>query len=72
MKKIMEQVLNKLTDLKAEGDLLLDTSKSLKMSVHNQELSEYKVSSSQVLGLRLIKDDKVGIAYTESLDEESL
>jgi PmbA protein len=72
MKKMMEQVLNKLTDLKAEGDLLLDTSKSLKMSVQSQNLSEYKVSSSQVLGLRLIKDDRVGIAYTESLDEESL
>lgn len=51
---------------------MLTTSKSLKMSVQNYLLSDYKVSSTQMLGLRVIKDNKVGIAYTESLDDESI
>lgn len=72
MKKIMETVLNKITDHKASGDLILSTSKSLKLSAQDKNLSEYKVSSSQVLGLRLIKDGKVGISYTEALDDDSL
>jgi PmbA protein len=72
MKKIMEQVINEVTDLKAESDLMLSTSKSLKMSSQNGSISEYKVSSSQLLGIRLIKDGRVGTSYTESFDEESL
>lgn len=72
MKKIMEQVMNQVTDLKAEADLILDTSKSLKMSAQNGSISEYKVSSSQILGIRLIKNGQVGISYTEALDDDSL
>ena len=72
MKKIMEQVMNYVTDSKAEGDLILSTSKSLKMSAQNGSISEYKVSSSQILGVRIIKDGAVGISYTEALDSDSL
>lgn len=72
MKNIMERVISEVTDNKAEADLILTKSKSLKMSVQNYLLSDYKVSSSQILGIRLIKNNKVGISYTESLDEDSL
>lgn len=72
MKKIMEKVINQLTDHKAEADLIYSTSKALKMSAQNGNISEYKVSSSQVMGVRVIKDGRVGISYTESLDDESL
>lgn len=72
MKNVMEKILNQVTDLKAEADLIFSTSKSLKLSAQGEAISEYKVSSSQILGIRLIKDQKVGISYTESLDEESL
>jgi PmbA protein len=72
MKNLMEKIISEVTDHKAECDLILTTSKSMKLSAQNNSLSEYKVSSAQVLGIRLIKDDKVGISYTESLDEASL
>jgi PmbA protein len=72
MKKIMEQVMNDVTDLKGEADLILSNSKSLKMSAQNGSISEYKVSSSQMLGIRVIKNGKVGISYTEALDGDSL
>ncbi len=72
MKNLMEKVLNDVKKNHAEADLILNRSTSLKMSTQEASLSEYKVSSSQVLGLRLIKDGKVGLAYTESLDEDAL
>ncbi|MFP5384792.1 MAG: TldD/PmbA family protein [Bacteriovoracia bacterium] len=72
MKDLMEKVINKVTDFKAEADLIYSSSRSLKMSSQKGAISEYKVSSSQILGIRAIKDGKVGISYTESLDEDSL
>lgn len=72
MKNVMENVMNNITDKKGEADLILSTSKSLKMSAQNAEINEYKVSSSQILGVRVIKDGRVGISYTESFDPESL
>lgn len=72
MKKLMERVINELTDHKAEADLIYSTSKSLKLSAQKGAISEYKVSSSQILGVRAIKNGRVGIAYSEALDDESL
>ena len=72
MKNLMEKVMDGVTKQKAEGDLILSRFKSLKMSAQRGEINEYKVSSSQVLGVRVIKEGRVGIAYTEALDNESL
>lgn len=72
MSQIMEKVMENLKKHNAEGDLILSNSKSLKMSVHNGGINEYKVTGSQMMGIRVIKDDRVGISYTESLDQESL
>lgn len=72
MKNLMERVINELTDQKAEADLFFSTSKSLKMSAQKGNIAEYKVSSSQILGVRAIKDGRVGISYTEALDDESI
>ncbi len=53
-------------------DVLFSTGKSFSVSVQNAALDKYKVSSSSVIGLRVIKDQKVGISYSESLDDESM
>lgn len=72
MKNVLERVINELTDHKAEADLFYATSKSLKMSSQKGAISTYNVSSSQILGVRAIKDGRVGISYTESMDDESV
>lgn len=64
--------MNHVSDSKSDADLILSTSKSLKMSSQNGSISEYKVSSSQMLGIRVIKNGAVGISYTEALDNDSL
>src|SRR5690606_2983718 len=72
----MRQELNQVIDLiqkeGAQGDLIFSTAKSLKLSSQNGEISEYKVSISQVVGVRTIKEGRVGISYSESMDRESL
>jgi PmbA protein len=72
MKTLLEKVINQVIDHKAEADLILSSGKSLKMSAQKGAISTYNVSSTQILGVRLIKDGRVGLSYTESLDEESL
>ena len=64
--------MNKAVDAKVDADLIMSQSKSLKLSAQNGSISEYKVSSSQILGIRVIKNGAVGISYTEAMDEDSL
>jgi len=45
---------------------------SLSLKASKGELEEYKVSSSQIFGVRVIKDNKVGTAYSEASDDEAL
>ena len=72
MAEIAERVLQWVTDAGATGDLIISEGESLTLKARDGALEEHKVSSSQVFGVRVIKDDKAGIAYSEAADEESL
>lgn len=72
MRDLLEKTLEEVKKENAHGDIIFQSSKTLKLSAFGKDLTEYKVSGSQVLGLRLIKNNKVGLAYTESLDQDSL
>ncbi|MEC8820033.1 MAG: DNA gyrase modulator, partial [Pseudomonadota bacterium] len=58
-----QQVIDLVRAAGAMGDLIVDQGESLSLKASEGELEEYKVSSSQILGLRVIKDGKVGTAY---------
>ena len=72
IQKNAEMVLDKVLNKGAVGDLIIDESESLSLSARDGQLEEYKISSSQVFGLRVIKDNKVGTAYSEASDGEAL
>lgn len=72
MKPLLTRLLNKVADLGAEADIIANQDRAFSLKADKGELSEYKVTSSQQLGIRLIKDGRVGIAYSESLDEAAL
>lgn len=72
MRQWLEKTIEEVKKAGAEGDVILQSSKSLKLSAFGNELTEYKVSGAQVLGLRVIRNNKVGLSYTESLAEESI
>ena len=73
MKDVIEKVLNICDSKFLDGfDAILDTGKSLTISSAKGQVDKYVVSSSQVIGVRVIKDHKVGISYSEDFSDESL
>lgn len=77
MKKEFKNNLEKIIDYaKIQGadasDAILNTGSSFSISAQNNEIDKYKISGSSVIGIRVIKDNKVGLSYTESMDADSL
>lgn len=71
-RNIVEDVLKIAKAKGVAADCILNTNALLSLKSEDQELSEHKVSSSLVLGVRVIKDQRVGTSYSESWDKESL
>ena len=67
-----EQVLSLVTKAGAKGDLIVDQGNAISLKAREGQLEEHKVTSSRIFGLRVIKDDKVGTAYSEAADADSL
>lgn len=67
-----ENIFKQVTQAGASADLIIDQGQSLSLKAQKGELEEYKVSSSQVFGLRVIKDQRVGTAYSEAADTDAL
>lgn len=72
MNQLLTRLLDKVADLGAEADVIANQEKAFSLKADKGELGEYKVTSSQQIGIRLIKEGRVGIAYSESLDEPAL
>ncbi len=77
MKIDNNELLNNLVQLAQkkgadECDIILNRSKSLSLSAFDAAIDKYQVSSSQLVGIRVIKDKKVGLSSSESLDQHSV
>ncbi len=73
MKDVLEKALNICDSKFLDGfDVILDTGKSLSISSQKGAIDKYVVSSSHVMGVRIIKDDKIGISYSEDLSDDSI
>jgi PmbA protein len=72
IEKSVTEVMAQLKQAGAEGDLIIDEGQSLSLKARDGELEEHKVSSSQIFGLRVIRDGHVGTAYSEASDSEAL
>ena len=72
MNQLLARLLDQVADLGAEADVIANHEKAFSLKADKGELSEYKVTSSQQIGIRLIKEGRVGIAYSESLDASAL
>ena len=69
---LSERVLGWVADSGAEGDLIVSEGNSLSLKARDGELEEHKVTSSQVFGVRVIKENRAGVAYSEAADEAAL
>ncbi|MBN2461602.1 MAG: TldD/PmbA family protein [Candidatus Cloacimonetes bacterium] len=53
-------------------EILLSSNKSFSVKIHNQEIESFNYADAKGIGVRVIKDDKVGYAYTEEFNEKTL
>ncbi len=70
--QMAEQVLDQVMSAGATGDLIIDEGETLSLKARDGGLEEYKVSSSRIFGLRVIKDGHIGTAYSEAVDADAL
>ncbi len=55
-----------------DADVIASQGEGLSLKADQGTLSEYKVTASQVIGIRVVNDQRVAISYSESLEPESL
>ncbi|MBE4046461.1 TldD/PmbA family protein [Vibrio parahaemolyticus] len=70
--KAVDYILSEAKRQGAEADVIVNRNSSFSLKANQGKLDEYKVSSSQVLGVRVIKDARVATSYSESLEQPSL
>ncbi|EGA71631.1 putative Zn-dependent protease [Vibrio sinaloensis DSM 21326] len=68
----VDYVLSEAKRQGAEADVIVNRSNSFSLKANQGQLDEYKVSSSQVLGVRVVKEARVATSYSESLEQPSL
>ncbi|MEX1058358.1 MAG: TldD/PmbA family protein, partial [Natronospirillum sp.] len=67
-----QHLLDTVRQQGGEADLIVSGKESLTLKARDGKLEEQAVSATRILGLRVIKDDRVGIAYSEATDPEAL
>lgn len=73
---VEKNILNKVVDLikknKAQGDVIFSKTNTFNLKAHMGEMDKYEVSDTGVIGVRVIKDNKIGLSFSEALDDDSL
>lgn len=72
LQQAIHHVLERVKQQGAEADVIANRSNNFSLKANNGDLDEYKVTSGQVIGVRVVKDHRVATSYSESLDENSL
>ncbi|MGF1688370.1 TldD/PmbA family protein [Photobacterium japonica] len=68
----IDQVLERVKAAGADADVIASGSNNFSLKANAGELDEYKVTSGQVIGVRVVKDQRVATSYSESLEPASL
>jgi len=67
------KVLDMARDLGVQQcDVILERGKSFSLNAQQGRIDKSKVTSTQVIGIRVLQDQKIGIAASESLEESAL
>ena len=72
LQQAIDQVLDRVKAAGAEADVIANCSNNFSLKANAGELDEYKVTSGQVIGVRVVKDQRIATSYSESLEPASL
>ncbi|MBD3162820.1 MAG: hypothetical protein GF346_10510 [Candidatus Eisenbacteria bacterium] len=67
---VLHDVLQKLRDAGAQGDAYLQESRTLEVAVREGKLEEIQQAGIRGLGIRAIRDGKLGFVHTSDVGEE--
>jgi PmbA protein len=69
LQKIIDEAMNAGAE---QADIVVDSGESLTVKAEDAKISSYEVSSTNVIGLRVIKDNRIGSSYCETTDEDTI
>ena len=69
LQKIIDQTMNAGAD---SCDVIVNAGESMSFSALNGALDKFKVSKTSLFGVRAIKNQKVGLSYSESFDNDAI
>ena len=71
LKDLSQKIIDKALAKGAEQcEVLSHKARTLSLKADSGSIEEHKISSTSLAGVRLKKDGKIGISYTEKLDDE--
>ena len=70
--EILESVISIAKSRSVDADVILTQEEQLGLKADRGDLSEYKVTSSRCVGVRIVQGDQVGTSYSESVEQSSL
>lgn len=72
LQAVVEEVLELAVKHGAHADVIASSNESFSLKSDEGQLSEYKVTASQMIGIRLIKNQHIAVCYSESFAPENL
>jgi PmbA protein len=69
--KEFKQIFDLAKGLVDDIEILLSSGKSFSVKIHKQEVESFNYADSKGIGIRIIKDGRVGYSYTEEFSEEA-
>lgn len=73
MKNLIKNAIDLTMNSGADAcDILVNTGESINLSSQTGKLDKFKISKTSILGIRVIKNKKIGLAYSESFNQEAI
>ena len=73
MKNLIKKAIDRAMNSGADScDIIISSGEAMSLSAQDGKLDQYEISQTGVLGLRVIKNNKIGLSYSESFDEDAI
>ncbi|MBC7714606.1 MAG: TldD/PmbA family protein [Rhizobacter sp.] len=73
MKNLIQKTIDRAMNSGADAcDVIISNGDSMNFSAQDAKLEKFKVAKTSVLGIRVIKNKKIGLSYSESFDEDAI
>lgn len=73
MKNFIQKAIDHTMNSGADScDVIVKTGEALSLSAQDGKLDKYKLAKTRILGLRVIKNKRIGLSYSESFEPDAI